>query len=115
MQTIPVRAVANQAFQCVLGDQNCSIRLFTRHTVDLGNKLYIDLAVNDAQMLNGVLCQDGLMLPYYEYLGFVGGLVFLDMQGDEDPEYTGLGDRWQLVYMDKAEAADYQNAELEAD
>lgn len=113
MVTIPVRATPNQAFQCILGDQNCSIRLVTRYTVDLGNRLYIDLAVKEAQIMQGVLCQDGVMLPLYEYLGFEGGLVFIDLQGNDDPLYTGLGSRWQFVYLNKSEAADYLDGTLE--
>jgi hypothetical protein len=33
------------------------------------------------------------------YLGFNGDLSFMDLDGLLDPDYTGLGERFQLIYM----------------
>lgn len=32
-----------------------------------------------------------------------GSLVLLDLQGNDDPEYEGLGERWKLYYLTAAE------------
>ena len=39
------------------------------------------------------------------YLGFLGDLAFFDLQGEDDPYYTGLGDRWVLGYLTTADLA----------
>lgn len=33
----------------------------------------------------------------------LGALVLIDLQGDADPDRDGLGDRWKLVYITRAE------------
>jgi hypothetical protein len=33
----------------------------------------------------------------------LGALILIDQQGNEDPTREGLGDRWKLYYMTKAE------------
>jgi hypothetical protein len=40
------------------------------------------------------------------YLGFVGDLMFQDLQGTDAPTYDGLGSRFQLVYLDATEVVD---------
>lgn len=38
-----------------------------------------------------------------EYAGFSGNLLFIDTQGDKDPDYLSLGSRYSLVYLTAAE------------
>lgn len=115
METIPVSAVANQTFQVILGDQDCSFRIYTRPERAGGAlRLYMDLYVNEAVVFYGVICKDGVLLPLADYMPFEGGLLFVDMEGAADPEYQGLGDRWRLLYLTQAEADAYRNGEYEA-
>ena len=113
MVIVPARATPNQAMQVVIDDQNCSLRIFTRHTVDTGNVLYMDLDVNGVQVCSGEFCQDGVPLPRYDYQGLEGKFLFVDMQGNEDPVYASLGSRWVLVYLTVQEAALYADGVLD--
>jgi hypothetical protein len=47
-----------------------------------------------------VLCRDLVYLVREAYLGFTGDLTFIDAEGADDPQYSGLGSRWQLVYIE---------------
>lgn len=93
-QVIPLSATPNQTLKCVLGGQYCTIRLMTTSA-----GLLIDVLVDESPIVQGVLCQDNNRLIRYAYLGFVGDLVFVDTQGSHDPEYSGLGSRYQLLYL----------------
>lgn len=93
-QVIPLAATPNQTLKCVLGGQYCTTRLMT---TPVG--ILIDVLVNDSPVVQGVLCLDQNRLIRYPYLGFVGDLVFVDTQGSQDPEYSGLGSRYQLLYL----------------
>jgi hypothetical protein len=93
MNIIPVQPLPAQTFNTVLGNQNCTISLYQKTT-----GMYLDLAINEAVVITGALCRDRVKIVRYGYLGFAGDLAFIDTQGAQDPEYQGLGDRWQLVY-----------------
>lgn len=95
MQYVPIRAVPSQTIAVTLGGQACRINLYQRR---MG--LFCDLLVNDQPVIGGVICQAGNVIVRDRYLGFAGDLVFYDEQGDEDPEYTGLGTRWVLAYLE---------------
>lgn len=107
MLEIPLTTNANQALQVVLEGQNCSLRLITRNLPDGSEPLFCDLAINNQPVFSGALCLDDVPLPLYGYLGMVGRLVFLDMEGSDAPHWSGLGSRWRLLYLTPAEAAVY--------
>ena len=116
MENIPVSAIANQSFQIILGDQDCSFRLYTRPERAGGPlRLYMDLYVGEATIFYGALCKDGVLLPLSDYMPFEGGLLFVDLEGSDDPEYTGLGTRWSLLYLTQEEADAYRNGEYAAE
>lgn len=98
MQIIPLAAVPSQAFGVTLGAQLCQINIYTEDT-----GLYLDLAVNNVPLVRAVICMDRVKLVREAYLGFLGDLVFEDTQGLTDPVYTGLGARYQLVYLEPAD------------
>ena len=93
-QTIPINAVPSQALKVVLGGQICTINIYQKST-----GLFLDLYVNDALIIGGALCLNGVNIVRDAYLGFVGDLVFSDTQGADAPVYTGLGSRWLLFYL----------------
>lgn len=113
MQTIPgIGPVPSQTFQAVLGGQNCSFSLYTLTGYDFNDltletvntNLYMDLTVNGESITVGAIClNEKRLLINRQYLGFSGDLMFIDTQGTEDPQYTGLGTRWQLVYIAASE------------
>ena len=103
MLIIPIRSTANQALQAVLGGQNCSLRIYTRTDAGNGDNLYLDLNVNNTDILLGQICLQFTPLPLYAYLNFIGKLMFVYMQGNLPPHWAGLGERWQLVYLSPSE------------
>lgn len=99
MLVIPLQAVPSQQFQIVLGGQNCQISVYERTT-----GIFVDVSVNGASISAGVLAHNLVPLVPTVYLGFAGNILFVDNQGQSDPSYTGLGTRYQLLYLT---AADY--------
>ena len=98
MMTVPLRQEPNQSLQIVLGEQNCTLRFISR-----GVNLYCDLAVDQTVIWSGFICRNLVGLKLYDYLAFRGQHYFVDMQGEEDPHWSGLGDRFQLVYVEEGE------------
>ncbi len=98
MKTIPLQAVPSQTVSVLLGGQNCQIAVYQKST-----GLYLDLSVNNAPIVTTVICRDRVRLVRQVYRGFVGDLTFADMQGLSDPDYTGLGGRFLLVYLEAAD------------
>jgi hypothetical protein len=100
-QLIPLAAVPSQQFGINLDGQNCVISVYQKTT-----GLYLDVLFNGAPLSTTVRClQDAQLLADRQYLGFVGDLVFVDTQGDTDPQYEGLGVRYFLVYLEAADLA----------
>lgn len=93
MVLINLRPLPAQRFSVVLNGQNCVIDLYLS-----GEKMYIDLAVNDTTVLHGAICHDRQNIIRFQN-AFKGALAFVDSDGAEDPEYSGLGDRWNLYYF----------------
>lgn len=95
---IALQAVPNQTLATPLGNQNCQLNVFQK-----GEFVYMDVFVNAAPIVLGVICENKNRIVRDRYLGFLGDFAFIDMQGDTDPVYTGLGDRYQLIYLEEAE------------
>lgn len=118
MQIIPLSATTNQTAQIVLAGQNCSIEIntldgyATLDNVDFtGSAQYITFTL-DVAGVSITRAQNCLnlkrLLINRQYLGFVGDFMFIDTQpdpitGSADPQYTGLGSRWQLVYLEASD------------
>lgn len=100
MKVIPITAVPSQTLDVVLANQPCRINIYQKA---LG--LFADLYVNDGLIVGGALCLNTVLLVRNAYLGFTGDLAFFDMQGLDDPVYTGLGSRWWLAYIELSDFA----------
>ncbi|WP_233868735.1 phage baseplate plug family protein [Paraburkholderia adhaesiva] len=100
MQTVPLAAVPSQRLSVALAQQNCGLALYQKRT-----GLYLDLYVAGNLVMAGVLCRTGVYLVREAYLGFAGDLVFTDTAGSDDPDYTGLGSRWPLLYVQASAVA----------
>jgi hypothetical protein len=98
MLIVPVRAVPNQTLSILLANQLCQLTLKTRFY-----GLFMDVSVNDAPIVQGVICQNWNRIVRSAYLGFVGDFAFWDTQGKTDPAYTGLGSRYLLYYLEKSD------------
>lgn len=105
MLIVPTLAVPSQQIKTVLADQivNLSIR-------QLRYGMFMDVTINGVLEVGGVICQNKNRIIRSEYLnagvGFSGDFAFFDLTGNEDPVYTGLGDRFQLGYLSQDELED---------
>lgn len=93
-QVIPLTATANQTLSVVLNSQSCSISLRT-----LGELLYLSMSVSGTPVITTRVCRNlQNLMEDAGYRGFTGALMFVDTQGTEDPEASGLGTRYLLAY-----------------
>ena len=100
MQTIPLQPVPSQTVKVVLANQNCQITL--RHQTQ---GLFADVVADGVTLTSTTIARDAVPIMPRDYLAFAGNLVFVDTQGADDPTYTGLGSRFQLVYLTAEEYA----------
>lgn len=100
MIEIPLQAAPSQITKIVLGGQACQIFTYQKR-----QGLFFDLSANGFDIVTCVLARNAVPLVFRTYTGFVGNLIFIDNQGEQDPYYDGLGSRYSLVYFDAAEAA----------
>ena len=91
---IPLVATGDQKLTVNLAGQQCSITLSQKE-----GEIYMDLLVGTRSIIRGAVCRDRVYMVRSAYLGFIGNLGFVDTQGVSDPDYTGLGSRWKLVYF----------------
>lgn len=94
MMIVPLNANPNQSLTVGLDNQACQINVYQK-----GDYVFLDLFVNNARIIAGVICENMNRIVRDLYLGFSGDLVFYDTQGSEDPNYLGLGSRFFLVYL----------------
>jgi hypothetical protein len=95
MLIIPTQPIPSQTFQIVLNNQNCQLNIYQRYF-----GLFMDVYyVGPTLIIAGVICQNLNYIVRSLYLGFSGDFVFWDTQGSSNPYYTGLGSRYQLVYL----------------
>ena len=94
MLIVPLNANPNQTLTVGLGNQACQLDVYQK-----SGGLFMDVYVNNALIIAGVLCENLNRIVRSLYLGFAGDLVFFDTQGTNDPDYTGLGSRFVLVYL----------------
>lgn len=97
MQIVPIQAIPNQTLQVQLGGQACIFNIY-----QLAYGLFMDVYVGNGLIVAGVLCENRNRIVRSLYLGFVGDVCFFDTQGGQNPQdpiFTGLGARYQLVYL----------------
>jgi hypothetical protein len=100
MQEIPVRPVPSQTLQVVLDRQNVQILIYQKP-----QGLFVDTNVNGEDVATGIIAREAVPLISKTYSGFQGGLYFIDSQAADDPNYSGLGSRWRLIYLTADEHA----------
>lgn len=99
MQVVPLQPVPNQTLQVQLGGQACVLNVY-----QLAYGLFMDVRVGNELVVPGVICENLNRIVRSLYLGFAGDFCFFDTQGGaspQDPIYTGLGGRFQLVYLEE--------------
>lgn len=102
MLVVPLQPLPNLTLQCQLNNQACTINLQQYPTA-----LFLTLYVGGNLVVASVICENLVRIVRDTYLGFSGDLIFLDTQGTDDPVYTGIGTRFQLVYLDPGDLATF--------
>jgi hypothetical protein len=100
MQEVPLQPVPCQSTKVVLGGQNCQLLVYQKP-----QGVFVDINVDGVDMVVGVIARDAVPLMCREYEGFAGNLLFIDTQGSSDPDYAGMGSRFNLVYLTADEYA----------
>jgi hypothetical protein len=100
MLLIPTIATPNQQLDTQLSGQNCTLRIYQKRT-----GLFMDVLVDGALVIGGVLCLNQNLIVRNLYLGFTGDFTFVDTLGKTDPVYTGLGEQYLLLYLETTDLA----------
>ena len=85
--------------------------------------LFMDLMVNNVQLFSGLAVRGQTLLEPKAYLGFSGGLMFVDTQGFNDPSWDTLNTRYWLIFFSETnipvqvplQAVPIQNLTVELD
>jgi hypothetical protein len=107
MQIIQTSPVANQIVNTVLNNQATQLNIYQ---LDDGTNygLYMDVLLNNVQIIGGVQCLNRNLIIVNEYLGYSGDFMWVDMNSTaliynmlvgSDPIYTGLGTQYLLWYL----------------
>ena len=94
LNIIGLAKIPSQVFKINLAAQQCEIKIYQK-----GSYIYCDLTLNEVPQWVGVKCKTGVLIKPVAYIPFKGDLRFKDLRGDEDPVFTGFGDRWVLEYV----------------
>lgn len=104
MQVIPIQPLPNQTLQVQLEQQATVLDIW-----QTAYGLFVTVYVGNSLIVASVIAENLNRIVRSTYLGFAGDLVFLDTQAEagvsSDPVYTGLGSRFQLLYLDAADLA----------
>jgi hypothetical protein len=100
MLVIPVQPLPNQTLQVQLNGQPVQLNLYQTNF-----QMQMDVLLAGEPIIQGQPCQNLNLLVRYSYLGFEGDLTWLDTEGTDDPDYLGLGSRFQLLYLDPTDVA----------
>jgi len=98
MLLIPLKPVANQTVTVMLSGQ--VIRLAIR---EMTTGVYLTAWLDNVIVQSGILCVDRARMMDSNYDRFVGGFMFMDSQGLENPVSSGIGTRWNLYYLESGE------------
>lgn len=104
MRIVPTLAVPSQQIKTVLDGQIVNLAVY-----QLRYGMFMDVTINGVLEIGGVICQNKNRIIRSQYLnvnvGFSGDFSFFDLTGNEDPFYSGLGERFHLGYLSQEELA----------
>ena len=65
--------------------------------------LFVDVNLDGVDIVTSVIALNETPIISREYLGFPGNLLFIDLNGKDDPVYNQFNDRFNLIYLDAEE------------
>ena len=100
MLVVPAQPLASQQLQTQLGTQAVTLIIYQN-----AYGLFMDVYVGATLIIAGVICRNLNRIVRDVYLGFIGDFVWVDTEGSADPVYTGIGSRYQLLYLTTSDLA----------
>ena len=100
MLIVPTLATPSQTLNAQLNNQNCNLNIYQKFY-----GLFMDVYLGTTLVIGGVACWYNNLIVRSAYLGFIGDFVWTDTQGQTDPVYTGLNDRYFLLYLAPSDIA----------
>lgn len=92
MLKINLSPIPSQVINATLNNQNCEILVFQKTC-----GLFVSVTVNKTLLVASRLVRNGV--PIVKSGHFIGDLMIVDMQGNDDPYYQELGSRFRLFYI----------------
>ena len=99
MLIVPLQPLPSQTVNALLNNQATTLNVYQKNALGL----YVDVLLNNALIIGGVIALNLNVIIRNAYLGYVGDFAFIDTQGATDPVYTGLGSRYVLGYFAPSE------------
>ena len=87
IETIPLQQVPNQSVTVVINNSSYDLELNTRL-----DDLYLSVVKDGKPIVYNRICQNKNMIDNF---------AFIDMDAEENPNFTGLNDRFLLVWTDE--------------
>lgn len=84
----------NQVFTTELDGKVCEFEIVSRY-----GYTFMNLTVDDEVQFKGIICQNRNNILQYKCYKLNGELMFIDTQGNSNPEAEGFGERFFLVYV----------------
>lgn len=103
MLVVNAQAIPNQTFQVQLDNQNVTLNIYQQQF-----GLYMDVLLNNADVVTTTICQNKNRIIRDSYFGFSGDFVWYDTQGTSDPVFTGIGTRFLLIYLEEGDLAAFE-------
>lgn len=104
MLIVPLQPVPSQKVITTLAGQTVALNVYQRRY-----GLFIDVYVANVLEIGAVICQNLNRIIRSRYLnveaGFEGDFAFFDTQGNDDPLFTGLGERFKLAWLSPEDLA----------
>lgn len=91
---IELDKIPNQTIRVKLDEKSYNLTFITRN----GHIYLNEMDIEDEKVLCGIICLNKTNI--FQYIDFKGKLYFEDLNGNENPVYTGFNDRFILVYED---------------
>lgn len=97
MNEIPLVATPAQQINTVLNNQDITLALYEK-----GDNLYIDVAKDGVALVTGqIVVINTPLVPVNR--GFVGNIYVVDLDGEDDPQTSGIGTGWLFIYAEDDE------------
>jgi hypothetical protein len=105
---LPLQPVPSQTLNAFLNGQALSLNVYTLDTEDGGPPIFVDVYSAGQLIIGGVRGLVGVRIVRDSYLwgsaGTAGDFIFDDTTpdpdlGPQDPQYAGLGARWQMLFL----------------